>query len=165
MSGRGGVSKNPRHWDGVVPSESKPHPSIFRLSAKLHWEAAREPLHADIDSKKTCGVGPGMVFGNAVRERVGTVAVVPCAVGGTAIREWARGEKLYENMVKRARHSVRDGGEIKAVLWFQGESDTSTEHDADAYQGNMEAFVANVRRDLALPNLPIIQVFVFFFLV
>ncbi|XP_004136956.1 probable carbohydrate esterase At4g34215 [Cucumis sativus] len=158
MAGRGGVLKKLRRWDGVVPPEAHPHPSIFRLSAKKHWEAACEPLHADIDTKKTCGVGPGMVFANGVRERVGTVALVPCAVGGTAIREWARGEKLYEEMVKRARDSVKGGGEIKAILWFQGESDTSTEHDADAYQGNMEALVANVRRDLALPSLPIIQV-------
>ncbi|XP_023553837.1 probable carbohydrate esterase At4g34215 [Cucurbita pepo subsp. pepo] len=158
MAGRGGVLKKLHRWDGVVPPEAQPHPSIFRLSAKLHWEVAHEPLHADIDTKKTCGVGPGMAFANGVRERVGTVALVPCAVGGTAIKEWARGEKLYEDMVKRARHSVKDGGEIRAILWFQGESDTSTEHDADAYQGNMEAFVANVRRDLALPSLPIIQV-------
>ncbi|XP_038888271.1 probable carbohydrate esterase At4g34215 [Benincasa hispida] len=160
MAGRGGVLKKLHRWDGVVPPEAKPHPSIFRLSAKKHWEAAREPLHADIDTKKTCGVGPGMVFANGVRESVGAVAVavVPCAVGGTAIREWARGEKLYEEMVKRARYSVKDGGEIRAILWFQGESDTSTEHDADAYQWNMEKFVANVRRDLALPSLPIIQV-------
>ncbi|XP_022148694.1 probable carbohydrate esterase At4g34215 [Momordica charantia] len=158
MAGRGGVSKKPKRWDGVVPPESQPHPSILRLSAKLEWEAAREPLHADIDTKKTCGVGPGMSFANGVRERVGVVALVPCAVGGTAIKEWARGEKLYEDMVKRARESVRGGGEIKALLWFQGESDTSTEADAVAYQGNMEEFVANVRRDLALPSLPIIQV-------
>ncbi|KAH7518031.1 hypothetical protein FEM48_Zijuj09G0127400 [Ziziphus jujuba var. spinosa] len=159
MSGRGGVSKDkPRTWDGVVPPECQPNPSILRLTANLHWETANEPIHSDIDSKKTCGVGPGMSFANAVRERVGLVGLVPCAVGGTAIKEWARGEELYENMVKRAKESVKDGGEMKALLWFQGESDALAKEDAEAYKGNMETLIRNVREDLGLPSLPIIQV-------
>lgn len=163
MAGRGGVIRDHshhhhQHWDGVVPPESQPDPSILRLNAHPHWEPAREPLHADIDSKKVCGLGPGMSFANAVKERVGKIGLVPCAVGGTAIKEWARGEHLYENMVKRARESVKDGGEIKGLLWYQGESDTSTQHDADAYHENLVRLIENVRHDLALPSLPIIQV-------
>ncbi|KAG6762671.1 hypothetical protein POTOM_033185 [Populus tomentosa] len=163
MSGRGGVikdsHKNQKLWDRVVPLECQPHPNILRLSANLKWEPASEQIHADIDTKKECGVGPCMSFANAVRERItGIVGLVPCAVGGTAIKEWARGEELYENMVKRAKESVKDGGEIKGLLWFQGESDTSTQIEADAYQGNMEKLIENVREDLGLPSLPIIQV-------
>ncbi|XP_050363728.1 probable carbohydrate esterase At4g34215 [Argentina anserina] len=165
MAGRGGVLRDHtrhhyQHWDGVVPPESQPDPSILRLNAHLHWEAAREPLHADIDARKVCGVGPGMSFANAVRGRVGEgrIGLVPCAVGGTAIKEWARGEHLYENMVKRARESVKNGGEIKGLLWYQGESDTSSQHDVDVYHGNMVRLIENVRHDLALPSLPIVQV-------
>ena len=66
MSGRGGVDQS-RRWDGVVPPECQPNPDILRLSAKLNWETAHEPLHKDIDTKKSCGVGPGMAFANAVR--------------------------------------------------------------------------------------------------
>lgn len=168
MAGRGGVvvdnhSKR-KHWDGVVPPECQPDPSkIFRLNANLHWEVAHEPLHQDIDSKKICGVGPGMAFANAVKDRVGIVGLVPCAVGGTAIKEWERGAHLYENMVKRAKAAVVDhdnggGGEIKALLWYQGESDTSSHHDAESYKSNMEKLIENVRADLNLPSLPIIQV-------
>lgn len=169
MAGRGGIITDTdhhhhrhKHWDGVVPPECQPHPSILRLNAHLHWEEAREPLHADIDAKKACGVGPGMSFANAVRERVGGTALglVPCAVGGTAIKEWARGEHLYESMVKRAKAAVVEegGGEIKAVIWFQGESDTSTAEDAAAYRGRLEKFICDVREDLQLPLLPFIQV-------
>lgn len=167
MAGRGGITKYTDHhhhhhkkWDGVVPPECQPHPTILRLNAHLHWEQARDPLHADIDARKVCGVGPGMPFANVLRERVGgTIGLVPCAVGGTAIKEWARGEHLYESMVKRAKAAVEGGGggEIKALLWFQGESDT-TAHDADAYKGRMEKFICDVREDLQLPLLPIIQV-------
>ncbi|CAM8994120.1 hypothetical protein QQ045_009434 [Rhodiola kirilowii] len=165
MAGRGGVllHTHPRKWDGVVPPECKPNPQILRLSAKHHWEAAREPLHSDIDFKKVCGVGPGMAFANAVIERSGcrgeSIGLVPCAVGGTAIKEWARGEHLYENMIRRAKEAVKNGsGEIKALLWYQGESDTSRQDQVDVYEMKMETLVRNVREDLGLPSLPIIQV-------
>ncbi|CAK9136466.1 unnamed protein product [Ilex paraguariensis] len=157
MAGRGGVDKN-KHWDGVLPDDCLPDPSILRLNANLHWEAAREPLHSDIDTKKTCGVGPGMSFANAVKERLGMMGLVPCAIGGTAIKEWARGTDLYDNMVTRARAAAGDGGEIKALLWYQGESDAASQHDAEAYKANMEELIHNVRTDLDLPSLPIIQV-------
>ncbi|KAF5745593.1 carbohydrate esterase [Tripterygium wilfordii] len=164
MAGRGGVIRaqdHHQHWDGIVPLECQPHTNTHRLSATLHWEQACEPLHADIDAKKVCGVGPGMSFSNSIRGHCGeevVVGLVPCAVGGTAIKEWARGEHLYESMVKRAKYSIKDGGEIKALLWYQGESDTSSAHDAEAYQVNMERLIKNVREDLNLPSLPFIQV-------
>lgn len=165
MAGRGGVHN--RRWDGVVPPEAAPDPSIQRLSAALDWEEAREPLHADIDTSKVCGVGPGMVFARAVLPRLQEdspdegvrtgIGLVPCAVGGTAIREWARGEFLYEQMVRRAR--VAAGyGEIEAVLWYQGESDAESDAATAAYHGNIERLITNVRADLEMPHLPFIQV-------
>ncbi|KAL2512110.1 putative carbohydrate esterase [Abeliophyllum distichum] len=114
MAGRGGVDSH-KHWDGVIPPECSPDPSkIFRLNAHLRWEVARDPLHQDIDAKKTCGVGPGMSFANAVKERVGVVGL--------------------------------------------GESDATSHHDADCYKENLEKLIHNVRADLHLPSLPIIQV-------
>ncbi|KAG9148210.1 hypothetical protein Leryth_014116 [Lithospermum erythrorhizon] len=161
MAGRGGVNSH-KVWDGVVPPECSPDPSrILRLSATLKWEVANEPLHSDIDTKKTCGVGPGMAFANNVKDGVGIMGLVPCAVGGTAIKEWAKGEKLYENMIKRAKAAVEDhhgGGVIKALLWYQGESDATHQKDAEAYKAKMEKLVDDVRSDLQMPSLPIIQV-------
>ncbi|KAL4588682.1 hypothetical protein LXL04_001576 [Taraxacum kok-saghyz] len=158
MAGRGGV-KN-KKWDGVVPDDCKPDPStIHRLNASLIWETAQEPLHADIDTKKTCGVGPGMSFANAVKDYItGVIDLVPCAVGGTAIKEWAKGKRLYEGMVKRAKYAAGSGGEIKALLWYQGESDAPEINAAKSYKTNMETLIHNIRSDLGLPSLPIIQV-------
>ncbi|XP_021750795.1 probable carbohydrate esterase At4g34215 [Chenopodium quinoa] len=165
MSGRGGVikySETDQKWDSVVPPECQPNPSILRFSAQLLWEEAHEPLHVDIDTQKVCGVGPGMPFAHKLIEHeAGTVGLVPCAVGASPISEWARGTPLYKSMVKRSKAAVRRGGdesEIKALVWYQGESDTLTEHDADEYKDRMEEFICNVREDLQLPLLPIIQV-------
>ncbi|XP_064937726.1 probable carbohydrate esterase At4g34215 [Musa acuminata AAA Group] len=161
MAGRGGVRHH--RWDGVVPPECRPNPSILRFSARCHWEEAHDPLHCDIDTAKICGVGPGMAFANALLPRLSDGAVlglVPCAIGGTAIKEWERGSRLYEEMVRRARKAAElgGGGEIKAVLWYQGESDTTSHGAAEAYAANIEKLIRDVRLDLSLPSLPFIQV-------
>ncbi|KFK41397.1 hypothetical protein AALP_AA2G125300 [Arabis alpina] len=166
MAGRGGVIKdhhlNRWVWDQILPPECSPDPSILRLSSDLKWEQAHEPLHSDIDTTKVCGVGPGMAFANAVKTRLNSdsvvIGLVPCASGGTAIKEWERGSHLYETMVKRTEESLKSGGEVKAMLWYQGESDVLDLHDAESYGSNMDRLIKNLRQDLDLPSLPIIQV-------
>ncbi|RHN38454.1 putative SGNH hydrolase-type esterase domain-containing protein [Medicago truncatula] len=131
MAGRGGVVNDTTTgvttWDGVVPLQCQPNPSIMKLNANLKWVEAHEPLHEDIDTLKTNGVGPGMAFAKHVLEKnsgLGLVGLVPCAIGGTNISEWERGKVLYNHMMKRVKASLRDDGNIRALLWFQGETDT-----------------------------------------
>ncbi|KAL5559091.1 hypothetical protein UlMin_035302 [Ulmus minor] len=160
MAGRGGVYRG--RWDHNTPPECKPNPNIIRLNAELKWVEAQEPLHADIDTNKTCGLGPGMAFGNKVLQAMApsrtVVGLVPCAIGGTKISLWARGTPLYDQMVLRAWESIKKGGEIRAILWYQGESDTVRKEDAEAYKGNLKRLINDIRSDLNIPNLLIIQV-------
>lgn len=166
MAGRGGVTNDTATglttWDGIVPSQCNPNPSILKLNSHLKWVEAQEPLHEDIDRDKTNGIGPGMVFANYVLEKnvgVGVVGLVPCAIGGSNISEWEKGKVLYGHMMKRVKASLRDGGDVRGILWFQGESDTVSLRDAEAYQSNVRRFFLDVRGDLEAPLLPIIQVF------
>ncbi|KAG0470567.1 hypothetical protein HPP92_017267 [Vanilla planifolia] len=134
------------------------HPSPFSC-----WclGACYRPLHCDIDVSKTCGIGPGMSFANYLLSKFPgsfEIGLVPCAEGGTAIVEWARGSRLYSRMLNRAKESVSAGGEIKAVIWFQGESDTLSEEATEAYRGSMERLIGDLRSDLNVPSLPFIQV-------
>ncbi|KAG2650392.1 probable carbohydrate esterase At4g34215 [Panicum virgatum] len=161
MSGRGGATSGT--WDGVVPPECAPSPRILRLSPALRWEEAREPLHAGIDVGNVLGVGPGMPFahavlGKVVPARAAAVGLVPCAQGGTPLANWTRGTELYDRMVTRARAALGGGGELAAVLWYQGETDAMKKEDAELYQGRMEALVRDVRRELGRPDLLVIQV-------
>lgn len=173
MAGRGAPTS-------PLPPPYLPHPRLLRLAADRRWVAASPPLHADIDTHKTCGLGPAMPFAHRLLlsspssanpapssvsgpagEEDGrlVLGLVPCAVGGTRIWMWARGEPLYEAAVARTRAAVAGGGgELGAVLWFQGESDTIEVDDARAYGGKMERLVADLREDLGLPNLLVIQV-------
>lgn len=159
VSGRGGVVNGT--WEGVVPSECEPNPSILRLSAALRWEEAREPLHRDIDVDKTCGIGPGMAFSNSVLKRdssVGVIGLVPCAIGGTNISEWRRSSNLYNQLISRARAAVHSGGIIRAMLWYQGETDTIDLDNANLYKSRLEEFFTDVRSELMSPMLPVILV-------
>lgn len=166
MAGRGGVvvhnATGGMTWDGLVPAECQPSASILRFTANFTWEEAREPLHAGIDTKKANGIGPGMPFAHELLAKdsssYGIIGLVPCAVGGTKIDEWAKGTHLYNELVRRARTSLVDGGTIRGFLWYQGESDTNTVHDANTYQPKLQQLFEDVRFDLMSPMLPIIQV-------
>ncbi|XP_024973464.1 probable carbohydrate esterase At4g34215 [Cynara cardunculus var. scolymus] len=159
MSGRGGIVN--LTWDGYIPPESSSNPAILRLTANLNWELAVEPLHRDIDVAKVCGVGPAMAFANSLLKKdssIGVVGLVPCAIGGTNISQWVRGGDLYNQLIRRADAAVSGGGTIGGLLWYQGESDTLTLEDAEAYNSRLRRFFVNVRADLHLSLLPIIQV-------
>ncbi|KAB1208845.1 hypothetical protein CJ030_MR6G011281 [Morella rubra] len=165
MAGRGGVVNDTitgiAAWDGIVPPQCQPNPFILRLSANLTWVLAHEPLHADIDANKTNGVGPGMAFANAVLAKdntFGIIGLVPCAIGGTNISEWGRGTFLYQELVRRTQASLKDGGTIRALLWYQGESDTEYKEDAESYKEKMERLILDLRHDFQFPMLPTIQV-------
>ncbi|XP_010504056.1 PREDICTED: probable carbohydrate esterase At4g34215 [Camelina sativa] len=164
MAGRGGVyndtATNTTVWDGVIPQECRSNPSIFRLTAKLKWEIAKEPLHVDIDVNKTNGIGPGMSFADRLFYRFGHVGLVPCSIGGTKLSQWQKGEYLYEDTVRRAKAAVASsgGGSYRGILWYQGESDTVDMVDASVYKKRLVKFFTDLRSDLDQPNLPIIQV-------
>ncbi|KAL6909603.1 hypothetical protein ACP4OV_001884 [Aristida adscensionis] len=172
MGGRGGATSGGA-WDGVVPPECAPSPRILRLSPALRWEEAREPLHRGIDLHNVLGVGPGMPFAHALLRspRLAAAAgaaarlgLVPCAQGATPIASWARGTPLYDRMLTRARAALAAPpaagrrAELAALLWYQGEADTISRRDAELYTARMEAFVRDVRRDLGVPDLLVIQV-------
>jgi hypothetical protein len=146
----------------LLPPQFRPHPRVLRLAASRRWVVAAPPLHADIDTHKACGLGPAMPFAHRLLHAASpdlVLGLVPCAVGGTRIWMWAKGEPLYEAAVARGRAAVAaGGGTLGAVLWFQGESDTIELDDATAYGGRMERLVNDFRADLGMPNLLVIQV-------
>ncbi|CAM0878211.1 unnamed protein product [Alopecurus aequalis] len=165
MGGRGGATVG-GHWDGYVPPECAPSPRTLRLSTSMQWEEAREPLHAGVDVGNVLGVGPGMPFAHAILRspalpKGAVIGLVPCAQGGTPIANWSRGSDLYDRMITRTRAALAGTGgrgKLAAMLWFQGETDTIRREDALLYAGRMEALIRDVRQDLGMPNLLVIQV-------
>nr|GMD80863.1 probable carbohydrate esterase At4g34215 [Ipomoea batatas] len=154
-------------WNHVTPPECLPNPSILRFASNNSWVPAEEPLHADIDvtKAKVCEVGPGIAFANHLLKRdpaVGVIGLVPCAIGGTTLNEWLPAAKAYYNqMLVRTYGALRasnNGGQIRALLWYQGESEAKGKDYPSPFASNLEIFFNSLRHDFGLPALPIIQV-------
>ncbi len=121
MAGRGPLDEVPP----IVNSDVQ----MFRDGL---WMPASEPLHTD--KPAMAGIGPGMSFADALQRRHGgTIGLIPCAFGGTALREWQPGEPLFTAAVQATRTAQLAGGVLRGILWHQGESDSDTREDAERY--------------------------------
>lgn len=144
---------------GVIDSESQ-HTSenIRTLDKNNNWVIAKDPLHFD---KPYAGVGPGLSFAQAMLEGQKNIKIglIPCAWGGSPIKVWSPGAKYFENFpydeaIARAKIAMQKG-ELKGILWHQGESDNDVTKSA-VYLQKLKQLIANLRKDLDSPNLPFV---------
>jgi hypothetical protein len=143
---------------GNVDDESKTaHPRVLMLNKAKEWVPATDPMHFD---KPAAAVGPGLAFGKLMAEQNPKVRIglIPCAVGGSAIRAWMPGAEdkatkthPYDDMLERAKAALKTG-ELKGILWHQGESDLKN----PGYGKDLTELVERLRKDLAAPNVPFI---------
>lgn len=144
----------------VAAEDKKPHPRVFKLNKKDEWEPAVDPLHFD---KPSAGVGLGLTFGKTLAEanKDAVIGLIPCAAGGSPIAVWKKGatwsqtrSKPYDETLRRVA-LARKRGELKAILWHQGESD-SKEGPAGLYAERLADLVTRLRRDLDADDVPIL---------
>ena len=84
MSGRGGLKE--------LPDISNPHVRVGRGEG---WEPAVEPVVRD--KPAIAAAGMGSAFGTSVYMMTGEdVGLIPCSLGGSRLREWQPGERLFE---------------------------------------------------------------------
>jgi Carbohydrate esterase, sialic acid-specific acetylesterase len=130
MAGRGAVEEQDR----------TPHPRVLMLNKADEWVPAADPMHFD---KPAAGVGLGKTFGRLVAEANPgvTVGLIPCAVGGSPIDAWQPGvfyaptkSHPWDDALRRAKLALQ-AGELKGILWHQGESD-SKDQLAPGYAAN-----------------------------
>lgn len=145
----------------IAPEDQVANPRILMLNAAGAWVPAVDPLH--FDKPKAVGVGLGRSFALRVAERTPgvTIGLIPCAVGGSPIDSWKPGEFYqatqshpWDDAIKRAQLAL-GAGELKGILWHQGESD-STRELAPAYEAKLHDLIARFRRTLRAPNVPFI---------
>jgi hypothetical protein len=154
---------------GKLPAEQKLNPCIVMMHIKNNqWYIAQHPIHFNGDpvtmqGGQERGVGPGLAFAEAIvaHEPDVMVGLIPCALGGSPIAMWQKGNgrSLYDLAVQRARLALENGpaGVIKlcGALWLQGESN-STETGYSQYDEKFLNVVDNLRTDLQQPELPFI---------
>ena len=142
MAGRGPLDE--------VPPIVNPDVRMFRDGV---WMPATEPLHND--KPAMAGIGPGMRFADVLQRRHGgTIGVVPCAFGGTALREWQPGEPLFTAAVQATRAALLAGGILRGILWHQGESDSDTREDAERYISGFWSMYIPLTEQIGGRNVP-----------
>ena len=138
----------------LADADRVPDPRIYTLDQSNRWVNQGQPIHFD---KPVAGAGIGFYFGKLLTEANPgvTVGLIPCAVGGTSVKLWQPGQKLYDNALARAKIALKSG-RLKAILWHQGESDSGRQESVDAYAALLKTTLESFRKDLDAPNVPII---------
>ncbi|MDF3059114.1 MAG: hypothetical protein K0R17_3329 [Rariglobus sp.] len=139
----------------LTDADRQPDPRILVLNKENVWVSQGEPLH--FDKPEMVGVGLGFTFAKLVADKTPgvTVGLIPCAVGGTPLSRWKPGADLYEQALVRARIALKNG-QLKGILWHQGESESGSETNANAYAKNLAEVALGFRRDLNAPDVPFI---------
>ncbi|XP_073305212.1 probable carbohydrate esterase At4g34215 [Primulina huaijiensis] len=105
-----------------------------------------------------------MAFANRILKvdsNFGSIILVPCALGGTKITDWSSfNSTLRQRLVQRTNEAVRFGGKLRAILWYQGESETRHIHDATyTFPRESKRFLSYLYKELNDPDdVPFIQV-------
>jgi pimeloyl-ACP methyl ester carboxylesterase len=131
------------------------HPRVYKLTREGVWTPGTDPLH--FDKPEIVGVGLGTAFATTVADRDPdiTVGLVPCAVGGTPLERWERGGDLFRQAVERTR-AVLKVGELRGVLWHQGENDALKEATARTYGERLTKMIADLRGELGAGEVPFV---------
>jgi len=145
----------------VGEADRSPHPRVYTLNESDEWVIAIDPLH--FDKPKVAGVGPGLAFGKNVADLEAGIRVglVPTAVGGSPIESWKpggfhpqTGAYPWDDAARRLGVAT-EMGELKAVLWHQGESDSSLDR-APRYEKRLRDLISRFREVAADEQLPFI---------
>ena len=144
--------------------------NVWLLNEEGEAVEAHNPLNQYSTVRKSLSmqqINPGYSFSKKiVRETGRKVLLVVNALGGSSIGMWektagfvtdaasiAYGKlKLYDEAVRRTRQAM-ELGELKAILWHQGEANSS---NPDSYKTVLAQFVSDLRADLGTPDVPFI---------
>jgi hypothetical protein len=152
MAGRGPIT------DDIAAEHND---RVYAFTKEKQWMVAKHPLH--FDKPKVAGVGPGITFGIAIAQAYpnSNIGLIPCAVGGTPIEHWEPGayDKAtdthpYDDAVERITAAMKYGT-VKAIIWHQGESNSSPER-AKNYLQQLTVLINRIRTLVGNPNVPFI---------
>jgi len=144
MEGRG----DPADLPADFPTHSK---DIWQFT-DAEWKLARDTPLPNGRVGPAIAIADDLISNGAAK----SVGFVLCAAGNTAIDRWQPGSARYVSClerIKRARRSNR----IIGAAFYQGESDTSSMQDVNAWPSKFQAIVAALRSDLGQTDLPFVM--------
>ena len=168
MSGRGEVPEELKHTN----------PQVYLFGNDYQWKLAEEPVDSAegqvdmVSEDGDAGISPSLGFAETL---LGTkpewaIGLIPCAKNSTSLLDWEPDDDpktLYGSCWRRIMQAAQMGT-VEGILFYQGETDAI---DPDYYDKlNIERnilpaeqwaekfgeFVAAWRRDLGIPDLPVV---------
>ncbi len=136
------------------------------LAPGLSVPPGKKDAMGDVDKKPSIKkFGPEIGFAHAIAPAFPNkrILLIKSSKGGTSLKkDWNPDEKqsLYGRMISlidQTLKTLKDHGDtytIHAFLWHQGESDVGL--PAEEYEKLFIQFAGHLRKDLALPELPIV---------
>lgn len=155
------VAEDPLHrlWESFTPV----HQNIRRASLEDEQAAMTDAELAELERRDPLfGGGLGVSFGKAMADALARpIGLIPAAHGGVTLEQFSPAHKamgtcsLYGAMLERIRLA---GGNLRGILWYQGESDGLDLSPAGTYADRFDAWVHAVRGDTGIEDLPVIVV-------
>jgi len=100
-----------------------------------------------------------VVLNDLIPDQKVPMGFIAAAVGSTVVKEWRKGGRLYERMLKIVSAATDGSNRIKAVLYYQGENDITHYHSLSAlgdyhtYKSDLKAAIHDFYNDLGAPVL------------
>ena len=140
----------------ILPDLKAPLEGVYLFTGK-EWIPAVNPLNLYSSVRKVVSMQRlGPVYGFARKMQSESperkIGLVVNAKGGSVIAEWMPGTLFFNEILSRARLAA-ESGEIKGIIWHQGEGDVK---EADQYLGKIGHLITAFRDSLNLPELPFV---------
>ncbi len=114
------------------------------------WRPMYVPVNPD---RVTSGINLSESFADLyARDHDVDVGIIPCADGGSSLDQWAEGSLLFDHACYMAELASRTST-IVAVLWHQGESDSSADR-SPFYEEKLTVILDAFRKRLGLEDVP-----------
>jgi Domain of unknown function (DUF303). len=145
----------------IEPQDQVANKRIITINNKNQWIEAKEPLH--FYEPDAAGLDCGMSFAQELLAKVPdsvTIALVPCAVGGSSVFQWLndedhRGVTLLSNFNQKVALAKKKGV-IKGILWHQGERNANAE-DLPRYSDALLSLFTKFRTMVQNEDIPIVM--------
>lgn len=144
----------------VEPQDTVPSERILTINKTGKIIVAKEPLH--FYEPTLTGLDCGLSFGKALAQQLPdsiSILLIPTAVGGSSIGQWLgdslhRNVRLMTNFIEKTDRAMHYG-EVKGILWHQGESDTKPE-SVPRYKDRLAELFLMFRKIVGDEELPIL---------
>ena len=167
-------SQTGRSLEGLSRTGTQIHLSTIDQTSREYIEGAWEQYNPGVNASAASDrFGPELGFSDSIKAIVDAggdatyskpVSILKFAKGSTSLGgNWASPNgDCYTAMIEDIPNAKFDLGQvnykfnIRGMVWYQGESDSSDQTYASNYESNLTSFISDVRSRFNKPSLPVV---------